>query len=286
MATAMQWMRLVHSGMLRGIMRIPSAIATPVVPSLQRAFRYLYRVPLLLVHVVALLPLVLLAGAVPAPLAPSVRGRPLKHFAINAWSSGLMRIFGFRLHREGTPLPGAALFVANHVSWVDICMLHGQHMMGFVAKAEIRRWPLIGFLATRGETIFHQRGSSESLGGVMHAMAQRLREGGAVGVFPEGGIRDGHGVHPFHARIFAAAVEAHVPVQPVALRYGVRGDAQAFVAWHKGENLVQNFVRLLGAPSREAAVVFLPAIAPGTLEGRKQIAELARERIVTALHQA
>src|SRR3546814_1826940 len=73
-------------------------------------------------------------------------------------------------------------------------------MMGFVAKREIAGWPLVGWLATRGETIFHQRGSQESLGGVLQVMLARLRSGHSVGVFPEG--RTGHGdeVGPFHAR--------------------------------------------------------------------------------------
>jgi 1-acyl-sn-glycerol-3-phosphate acyltransferase len=81
------------------------------------------------------------------------------------------------------------LFVANHVSWVDICILHSQRMMGFVAKREIASWPLVGWLAARGQTIFHQRGNTESLGGVMQVMADRLREGKAVGVFPKGAPR-------------------------------------------------------------------------------------------------
>ena len=77
------------------------------------------------------------------------------------------------------------------------------------------RWPLVGWLAAQGQTIFHQRGSSDSLSGVMELMAARLREGRSVGVFPEGRTRGGDEVGPFHARIFTAAVEAHVPVQPV-----------------------------------------------------------------------
>src|SRR3546814_3526737 len=103
-------------------------------------------------------------------------------------------------------------------------------MMGFVAKREIAGWPLVGWLATRGETIFHQRGSQESLGGVLQVMLARLRSGHSVGVFPEG--RTGHGdeVGPFHARIFLAAVEAGAPVQPVALRYGADAPAQTIVA--------------------------------------------------------
>src|SRR3546814_20354974 len=83
------------------------------------------------------------------------------------------------------------------------------------------------------ETIFHQRGSTESLGGVLQVMLARLRSGHSVGVFPEG--RTGHGdeVGPFHARIFLAAVEAGAPVQPVALRYGADASAQTIVAFRQ-----------------------------------------------------
>ncbi|RYE87670.1 MAG: 1-acyl-sn-glycerol-3-phosphate acyltransferase, partial [Oxalobacteraceae bacterium] len=143
-----------------------------------RAFRYLYRVPLLLVHILVLLPLVLLS-MVPLWSGIRVDGLRIEHLAIRLWSAGLMRIFGFRLRRIGTPLPDPVMFVANHVSWVDIEMLHSQRMMGFVAKQEIRGWPVVGWLTARGETIFHQRGSQESMGGVMHAMLARLQDGRA-----------------------------------------------------------------------------------------------------------
>src|SRR3546814_1220436 len=103
----------------------------------------------------------------------------------------MLRLFGVRRVRIGAPVPAATLFVANDVSWVDIVTLHSQRMMGFVAKREIAGWPLVGWLATRGETIFHQRGSTESLGGVLQVMLARLRSGHSVGVFPEG--RTGHG---------------------------------------------------------------------------------------------
>ena len=249
---------------------------------LGRAFRYLYRVPLLLVHIVVLLPLVLLS-MVPLWSGLRVRGLRIEHLAIKLWSAGLMRIFGFRLRRLGTPLPDPVMFVANHVSWVDIEMLHSQRMMGFVAKQEIRGWPLVGWLAARGETIFHQRGSQESMGGVMHAMLARLQDGRPVGVFPEGRTRDGAEVGPFHARIFQPAVEAGVPVQPVALRYGPRGNAQTVVAFGPRESFFANFMRLLGEPARTADVCFLAPIAAGEVEGRSKIAELARERILAAM---
>ena len=252
---------------------------------LGRAFRYLYRVPLLLLHIFVLLPLVLL-GMVPLWAGIRVGGERLEHFGIRKWSAGLMRIFGFRLRRIGTPLPDPVLFVANHVSWVDIEMLHSQRMMGFVAKQEIRGWPLVGWLAARGETIFHQRGSQESMGGVMHAMLARLQDGRPVGVFPEGRTRGGSEVGPFHARIFQPAVEAGVPVQPVALRYGARGQAQTLVAFGPHESFFANFMRLLGEPGRPVRVCFLEPILHTEQAGRRGIAQAARARIERAMAAA
>ncbi len=247
-----------------------------------RVCRYLYRVPLLLVHLFVFLPLTLLC-MLPPLAAVRVGGIGLGDKAVNLWQGGLMWLFGFRLVRLGTPLPGAVLFVANHVGWIDICVLHSQRMMGFVAKREIASWPVVGWLAARGQTIFHQRGSTESLGGVMQVMVQRLREGVAVGVFPEGRTRGGTDVGPFHARIFQAAVETGVPVQPVALRYGPHGDAQTVVAFAPGESFFGNFLRLLGEPARRTEVHFLAPIASHDLEGRRRIAETSRARIVAVM---
>ena len=248
-----------------------------------RFFRYLYRVPLLLCHLLISLPLVLMTTT-PLTAGARVAGERLEHLAIRLWSTGLLRIFGLRMTTTGTPLPGAVLFVANHVGWIDIVALHSRRMMGLVAKREIASWPLVGWLATRGETIFHQRGSQESLGGVMHEMLARLRSGRAVGVFPEGRTRNGVEVGPFHARIFLPAVEAKVPVQPIALRYGEHGSAQTIIAFAPKEHFLGNFLRLLGEPSRVADAVFLDPIMPDQAEGRRRIAEIARDRIVVAMN--
>jgi 1-acyl-sn-glycerol-3-phosphate acyltransferase len=246
-----------------------------------RPLRYLVRVPLLLLHLGVGLPITLLLIN---PLSARTRlgGERLDHLAIRTWSLGMMRIFGFRVRRTGTPLPGAAMFVANHVSWMDITLLHGQRVVGFVAKSEISRWPLIGWLARRGGTIYHRRGSNESLAGVLHQMVERLQGGEAVGVFPEGGTTGGDTVRTFHARIFQAAVVAEVPVQPVALRYGAGGSAQTVIAFAPRENFLQNFLRVLGEPGRIAEVHFLEPVMTSA-DGRRRLAETCRERIVAAM---
>ena len=248
-----------------------------------RPLRYLWRVPLLVLHVGVALP-VTLAMINPLSARVVLRGERLDHRTIRAWSAVMVRIFGFRVRRYGTPLPGAVLFVANHVSWIDITLLHSQRMMGFVAKAEIARWPLVGWIASRGSTIYHHRGSNDSLHGVMHQMVERLREGLAVGVFPEGRTFRGDVVGTFHARIFQPATVAGVPAQPVALKYGRHGDAQTIVAFGARENFLQNFVRLLGEPARVVEVHFLEPVA-ATEDGRRLMAETCRARIVAAMAQ-
>lgn len=254
---------------------------SPAVEVLLRALRYLARLPMLVWHLLVHLPITLALIAL-----GEVGGRRLDHAAIRGWARGLLWIFGLRVRREGTPLAGGTLFVANHVSWVDIVALHSQHMMGFIAKSEIRDWPVIGWLTTHAETVFLQRGNTHSLGGVMGEMAARLRQGRAVAVFPEGGTRDGVELGPFHARIFTAAVEADAPVQPVALCYGEACAAQSIIAFARGENFLVNFLRLLGEPSRSARVCFLEPILHADHEGRRGIAQLARARVVAAMGAA
>lgn len=249
---------------------------------LLRPLRYGWRVPLLLLHLIIGLPLTLLCiNRFTARW--SIDGERVDHRAIRTWSGGLMRIFGFRVRRVNRPLRGGFLLVANHISWIDIELVHSQCVVGFVAKSEISRWPLVGWLASRAGTIYHQRGSNTSLNGVLEMMVGRLDTNQGVGVFPEGGTHGGGvSVRTFHARIFQAAFEAQVPVQPVALRYGESGKAQTIVAFAPGENFLQNFLRLLGEPGRVAEVHFLPPIQPGP-EGRRHVAEQARERIVEAM---
>jgi 1-acyl-sn-glycerol-3-phosphate acyltransferase len=249
-----------------------------------RALRYVLRVPWLLWQLLVMLPLTVLL-LTPLTAGLRFRGMRLEEWLIRAWSTGLLRVFGFRIVRIGTPLEVATMFVANHVTWADIVLLHSQKMMGFVAKREIAGWPVIGWMAGRAQTIFHQRGNTESLGGVLQEMLARLRGGHSVGVFPEGRTRDGREVGPFHARIFLAAVESGAPVQPVALRYGPRGDAQTRVAFQPGEHFLGNFLRLLGEPARRVEVHFLAPIQASDVEGRRGIAERARERIVGAMER-
>lgn len=247
-----------------------------------RPLRYLWRVPLLLLHTVLA---ILLAAFVMSWNRHSVMrdGRePFAHKLIRWWSIMLLRIFGLRSVRFGQPLADPVLFVANHTSWIDIVLLHSQRAVCFVAKAEIARWPLVGWLAASGGTIFHRRGSNHSLAAVMQVMVERLRAGRSVAVFPEGGTGHDGVLKVFHARIFQAALDAEAPLQPVALRFARDGKRIVDAGFREHESFLANFLRLLGSVPMDAEVHFLQPV-PATPDARRKMAELSRERIAAAL---
>jgi 1-acyl-sn-glycerol-3-phosphate acyltransferase len=246
-----------------------------------RPLRYLLRGPLLALHIVLSLPLAVLALNPWFSRIP-VGQRRFDQFMISWWSGTLVRLFGFRIRSYGKPLPGAVMYVANHVSWLDIELMHSQRAICFVAKSEIARWPLVGWLATRAGTIYHQRGNTQSMSVVSERVVERLRAGEPVGIFPEGGTGRGDEVRTFHARIFQAALDAEVPVQPVALRYGRNGKQDLSVPFGAKESFAGNFFRLLGNPSMDAEVHFLEPVE-STPDARRRMAEESRAKIVQAL---
>jgi 1-acyl-sn-glycerol-3-phosphate acyltransferase len=242
--------------------------------------RLIYRLPWLLLHLFIGLPLTLLSFVPPAR-AVRIRGRALNEI-MQCWFAAMTcRIFGLRRRVSGTFAPGAQLIAANHISWLDIQLLHSISPMSFVAKAEIQRWPLAGWVASFGDTVFHQRGSHDSSSSVTDLMNQKLRLGGKVAIFAEGGILPGHGVKRFHGRLFAAALDSDIPVQPVMIRY-LRGGAFCHaVTFLENESFVRNFFRLLRQPPCEAEVAILPVIRPqGRL--RRNLASEAQAAVEAA----
>lgn len=260
------------------------SIDTVPVPErdLLRPLRYLWRVPLLLLHIVLGIMLCSLILSWNQHAVMKNGREPFVHRMIRWWSTILLRIFGLRSVRFGQPLADPALFVANHTSWIDIELLHSQRAACFVAKAEIARWPLVGWMAATGGTIFHRRGSNHSLASVMQVMVERLRGGRSVAVFPEGGSGYNGVLKVFHARIFQAALDAEVPVQPVGLRFARAGRRIVDAGFREEESFMGNLVRLLGEAPMDAEVHFLAPV-PASPDARRRMAELSRERIAAAL---
>jgi len=251
--------------------------------NLPGTLRLVYRLPFLLLHLFIGTPFTVFCQS-SAGRSIRLAGRPLNEIISCWWSRVICRIFGIKRDISGEFQPGAQLVAANHISWLDIAVLHGFTAMGFVAKAEINGWPLLGILARAGGSVFHQRGCHDSASGVKAAMIERLHENRKVAIFPEGGILPGDDVKYFHARLFAAAIEAQVPVQPVMLRYlrdGARYDEITFLP---GEHFMANFLRLIMQKRCVADVQVLPLIEPAGKQ-RRQLAGEA-EAVVRATYES
>ncbi len=211
----------------------------------------------------------------------SVGRRQLDEFMLNWWTRMLCRAFAVKVKVSGTVLPGPVLIVSNHISWLDILVLHSSAAMGFVSKAEVARWPFIGFLAKLSRTVFHQRGSHNSASNVADAMITRLKEGGRVAIFPEGGIKPGDTVKLFHARLLKAAVDVECPIQPVMIRYVRNGVRDPDITFLDKENFMTNLIRLLGRPASVCQLRYLPPIEAAG-RPRRELADQARAMVLNA----
>ena len=139
---------------------------------------------------------------------------------VQAWALKMLTVLGVRLELRGRPpVVGPVLLVANHISWLDIVVMHAARHCRFVSKADVRHWPLIGTLATGAGTLYIERASRRDAMRVVHHMAESLKRGEVVAVFPEGTTSDGVALLPFHANLIQAAISAGAPVQPVALSF-------------------------------------------------------------------
>ena len=193
----------------------------------------------------------------------------------------LVWFYGIRVQVGGDPQSGAVLMAANHISWLDIPVLHSACAMGFVGKAEIESWPVFRSIARVGGTIFHQRGCHDSAAGVSSLMEQRLRQGRAVTIFPEGGIKPGSPIRVFHARMFRAAVNVGCPVQPAMIRYMRNGHIDKEVAFRVDESMLMNICRQLARPKTIAQVHFLPVIS-AVDQPRRALADGARAAVINS----
>ena len=178
-----------------------------------------------------------------------------------AWSRALIILCGVRVDVMGEyRISGPALWVANHVSWIDIYILAGVRSVLFVAKSEIRRWPVLGWLVAKVGTVFLHRGQRNSLRQVGEEMKIRFQRGEVIGLFAEGTTSTGFDVLPFHSSLFDPAVRAQVDIQPVALRFMHHGRRSDFAAFVGDETLVANLWTLLGATGVSVEVEFLPTL--------------------------
>lgn len=178
---------------------------------------------------------------------------------VTVWAARMLAIMNIKLVVKGTPCAtGPMLLVANHISWLDILVMHSARYCRFVAKSDMKHWPLIGMLATGAGTLYIERESRRDAMRVVHHMADSLHAGEVVAIFPEGTTTDGRALLPFHANLIQAAISAQAPVQPVALKFvdAATGEYSGAANYIDDDTLVASIWRTLTAPRLAAVVTY------------------------------
>ena len=199
---------------------------------------------------------------------------------VQRWARGFLRVWRIELQVRGTPpAQGQLLLVANHISWLDILVLHAAGYCRFVAKADVQGWPVIGRMASAAGTLYIARDSRRDALRVVHHMRDALLRGEVVAVFPEGTTSDGITLLPFHANLIQAAISAHAPALPVALQFidGRNGAMSTAPMYIGDQTLLESVWRTLTTPGLRAVVSYGQAQSPEGRERREWAAELRRQ---------
>ena len=199
------------------------------------------------------------------------------------WSARLLRIFGVRLKVTGAPPDAAALYLLNHISWLDIFVFNSAAPARFVAKAEVQRWPLLGKLAALGGSLFVERARRHDVARIGREITESLAAGEPVALFPEGTTTDGSRLLPFRASLLQPAAQAGVPVVAVAVRYvlpgGARDAAPAFV---DGVSFLDTVLNIARRRATFAELVFAPPLMAAGRD-RRELARAAQRQVAEAL---
>jgi 1-acyl-sn-glycerol-3-phosphate acyltransferase len=194
----------------------------------------------------------------------------------------LTRALPFTVRVHGSVPQRPMLWVSNHVSWTDIALLGQLAPLSFLSKAEVRHWPVAGWLAQHAGTLFIRRGANDSQR-LRRDMALRLEDGCALMIFPEGTTTDGHQLRTFHGRLLACAADAGVAVQPVAIRYGRSQSLDPLAPFMGDDDLLSHLMRLLRAEAGEVDIYLLEPIETHGVE-RAALAFRAQEAVRSALY--
>ncbi|MBF5040351.1 1-acyl-sn-glycerol-3-phosphate acyltransferase [Methylophilus sp. 13] len=227
-----------------------------------------------------------LTGLTLATLVLPVCGRRGREQLIRWWCAKLLRCFNLQLSVSGVrPAPQSkhVLFVANHISWSDIHALNSLIPVRFVAKVEIKDWPVFGYLVKKSGTIFINRTRQRDAARVLKVVTQAMKLGDNLCVFPEGTTTDGQQVLPFKSSLIQAAIDAEATVIPIAIHYPMPDGSPNLAAAYAGEtSMIESMLSFLNMQSPKVHLHFCTPIEARLLD-RQTLASQARNEIMARL---
>lgn len=201
----------------------------------------------------------------------------------HAGAQSMLAPMGIVMHVHGKPPHGehGALLVSNHCSYADIVLIAANCATTFLAKKEVSRWPIIGQAATAVGTVYVDRSSPESRRASRARIHQRIHHGISITVFPEGTTTPGPSTLDFRPGTFATAVDAGVPVVPVAIAYHDPRDA-----WIGDDGFVGHFMSRFSRPRVRVSISFGPPLQDDDVEALRLAAQTWVRDELTRLHRA
>ncbi|MGZ8258433.1 MAG: lysophospholipid acyltransferase family protein [Methylotenera sp.] len=235
-----------------------------------------FRIGRILVHT--------LAGMLIASLVLPLASKSFRLRLIKWWCRRLLAAFNLRVISQGhIPLKNASLrktmFVANHISWTDIHALNSVVTLRFIAKSEIKTWPVFGYLANRANALFIDRSKRQDAARIVDTAALSLEAGDNLCFFPEGTTTDGTEIRPFKSSLVQAAIQANATIWPVAIRYPcLNGSTNTGVAYAGETTMLESIQQIL---SQKHPVVELHFLAPIPVT---ELADKDKDRRALTLH--
>lgn len=213
-------------------------------------------------------------------------GFALQKRVLKNWSAGLLHILNVHIDIAGDdPLHSLrhGLIVTNHISWLDVFVLNAVVPMRFVAKSEVRRWPVIGWLCARAQTIFIERGKARSAARINVQLVTLLQQGECLAIFPEGTTTDGTSVAHFHSSLLQPAIDAQAQVHPIAIRYQDEFGTHSLAAAYIDElSFGASLWNILSMPELHVQLAGTPPLDASTTD-RRSLTRSAQQHISQAL---
>jgi len=182
------------------------------------------------------------------------------------------RCLGLEVHVHGAQPSGNALYAGNHISWTDIPVLGSLQPVRFLSKSEVAHWPVIGWLARQGGTLFIKRGAGQARQ-IKTAIGEKLSAGESVLIFPEGTTSAGLTVLPLHGLLLKAAADSGVPVQPVTISYRRNNHPDHLAPFIGDDEFHTHLITLLRKPSPRVDVLFHPPVSVAPETGTTELSE-------------
>lgn len=210
---------------------------------------------------------------------------PVRQRIIQKWSWLLVKILGVRINVVSAPvrMPMRGLLVSNHTSWIDIFVTNAIQPVRFIAKSDVKKWPVLGTLVTSVGTLYVERGNRHLISQTNKEITDAAGKGDLIGLYPEGTTTDGTYLLPFKSNLFQPAIDSGLHVYPLAVSYSKGGKPSQLASYVGDTSLFGSFWQLASSIGLTANLHYCPIIPAAQYADRTALTKATEEAVSRAL---